>query len=178
MDARHEQRVRWSLRHPPPLVVDRGLARTLAIMDAYFECVVFAYSDVPICAWESIRVARPDDIRDDEPAPTRPRVSNTFVSSPAGQAEWRGSRSSYVRALVRGAYDDVATAEVGNRNNVLARSAFQYGRAVGAGLLDETKADAALMEAAAVCGLPALEARLTIRRGLRAGAGHPLEVGK
>jgi hypothetical protein len=83
-----------------------------------------------------------------------------------------------VRALLRGAYDDTATAQPGNRNNVLARSAFRYGQVVGAGRLDELAASNALEEAADRCGLPRREAVMTIRAGLRRGARHPLEVGK
>jgi hypothetical protein len=83
---------------------------------------------------------------------------------------------SYVRALIKGAYHDVAFAEIGNRNNTLARSAFRYGQVVGAGLLGEATAIAALEEAATQCGLPYREAQSAIRSGLRAGARHPLAV--
>jgi hypothetical protein len=84
--------------------------------------------------------------------------------------------NAYVAALVEGCYSDVVNADHGIRNNILSRSSFRFGQCVGAGLLDETCAFAALEEAAERCDLPRREALSIIRAGLRAGARHPLET--
>jgi hypothetical protein len=156
--ARQAARAAYALRHPRPIVVDSDLAVALARFDADARAM-------PIIDWSTIPHAREDDPREDEPArtPVPPRPVQTL-------------RRPYVAALIEGAYDDVVHAEIGNRNNELARASFRYGQVVGADLLTEEHALAALEEAAARCGLQHREALSTIRSGLRAGAQHPLET--
>jgi hypothetical protein len=169
-------RVRYSLEHPPALIVDRELAESFALFDAYFDNVTFAITNQPIVDWNAISTTWPEDPRLDEPArsPEPQRVANRGTR-PHSRPRNGSPGIPYVAALLRGAYDDVAHAEPGNRNNELARSAFRYGQVVGAGHLDEASAIAALEEAAQMCGLPQREATSTIRLSLRAGARHPLE---
>jgi hypothetical protein len=158
-------RTRYALEHQAPLVVDWRLARDRAYLDAH---------DVHIIDWTAIPHASADDARWDEPHRARRR---------RGRRPPRGSSSGtkgarYVAALVAGEYDAVARAEVGTRNNVLARAAFRYGQAAATGLLDEADAVALLEQGARASGLPDRETRSTIRSGIRAGRARPLEVPK
>jgi hypothetical protein len=155
------QRTEYALRHPAPLVVNRGVAVVLARLDAHGHDVI---------DWNTIRPARPDDQRWDEPPPRteRPRGAGHVSRS-------RGAPVAYAHAVITRAYDDVALARDGERNIALNRAAYAYGRLVGADLLTELHATAALEDAAERCGLLVREARLTIRSGLRAGARRPLE---
>ncbi|GAA1858769.1 bifunctional DNA primase/polymerase [Pseudonocardia ailaonensis] len=86
-----------------------------------------------------------------------------------------GRRSAYVAAALRGELDNVLAARPGSghRNDTLNRAAFALGQLVGASLLPEGLATAALAEASAAIGLPAHEAHATIRSGLTAGARIP-----
>ncbi|WP_308258958.1 bifunctional DNA primase/polymerase [Pseudonocardia sp. H11422] len=86
-----------------------------------------------------------------------------------------GRRSRYVAAALRGELDAVLAAHPGSgrRNDTLNRAAFALGQLVGAGLLPEGLATAALAEASAAIGLPPREAHATIRSGLIAGSQRP-----
>jgi hypothetical protein len=165
---RQRRRVRYSLDHPAELIVDRRLARDRAYLDAH---------DVTIIDWNTIQHARAGDPRWDEPT----RTPVPVMSSIRRTRQYSGPTNRtigvrYLARLVEGEYDAVANANTGERNNVLARAAFRYGQCLGAGLIDEPRATAALEEAAARCGLPHREAVTTIRVGIRAGARHPLET--
>ena len=67
----------------------------------------------------------------------------------------------------------VATARPGTRNDTLNRAAFSLGQLVAAGLLPPLAVVTALSSAAQRAGLPAEEARRTIRSGMTAGARNP-----
>ena len=67
----------------------------------------------------------------------------------------------------------VATARPGTRNDTLNRAAFSLGQLVAAGLLPSLAVVTALSSAAQRAGLPAEEARRTIRSGMNAGARNP-----
>ena len=67
----------------------------------------------------------------------------------------------------------VAAARPGTRNDTLNRAAFSLGQLVAAGLLPPLAVVSALASAAERAGLPADEARRTIRSGLAAGARCP-----
>jgi hypothetical protein len=86
-----------------------------------------------------------------------------------------GRRSAYVAAALRAELGNVLAARPGSgqRNDTLNRAAFALGQLVGAGLLPDGLATAALAEASAAIGLPAGEAHATIRSGLTAGARTP-----
>lgn len=86
-----------------------------------------------------------------------------------------GRRSRYVAAALRGELDAVLAAQPGSgcRNDTLDRAAFALGQLVGASLLPEGLATAALAEASAAIGLPPREAHATIRSGLVAGIQRP-----
>jgi hypothetical protein len=66
----------------------------------------------------------------------------------------------------------VSQAVNGQRNAILNRRAFQIGRLIGAGLLDEREAVGALYGAARQVGLDHAETKATIRSGLMAGMRH------
>ncbi|GAA1860353.1 bifunctional DNA primase/polymerase [Pseudonocardia ailaonensis] len=86
-----------------------------------------------------------------------------------------GRRSAYVAAALRGELDKVLAAHPGSgqRNDTLNRASFALGQLVGAGMLPEGLATAALAEASAAIGLSAAEAHATIRSGLTAGSRTP-----
>lgn len=67
----------------------------------------------------------------------------------------------------------VATALPGTRNDTLNRAAFSLGQLVAAGLLPSLTVSTTLASAAERAGLPADEARRTIRSGMTAGARYP-----
>jgi hypothetical protein len=70
----------------------------------------------------------------------------------------------------------VICATSGSRNTTLNQAAFSVGRWLGAGLLHERDAAAALYGAARFAGLDDSEIRATLRSGLLAGAREPVEV--
>ncbi|MCE3552845.1 bifunctional DNA primase/polymerase [Pseudonocardia sp. RS11V-5] len=84
-----------------------------------------------------------------------------------------GRRSAYVAAALRGELGKVLAARPGCRNHTVNAAAFALGQLVGAGLLTEGLAVAALSEASAAIGLPPREADRTIRSGLSAGSRTP-----
>jgi hypothetical protein len=170
-------RTRSALANPRPLVRDRHLALAMSWLVAQFGDDITFEDGTLVCDWCAIPVARPDDVRGDEPA-TCVALSTQLDNGRQPRAcDLTSSRRSprYVAALLTGCYDDVVNAEAGERNNVLNAAAYRVGRAVATGLLDEMHAERALAEAAALCGLPQREAATTIRHGLRAGEQHPLE---
>jgi hypothetical protein len=67
----------------------------------------------------------------------------------------------------------VATARPGTRNDTLNRAAFSLGQLAAAGLLPPLAVATALASAAERAGLPAEEARRTIRSGMTAGSHCP-----
>ena len=79
------------------------------------------------------------------------------------------------RRLYRAAFA-VMDAQVGTRNDVLNRRAYQAGRMIGAGLLEEREAVDALYGAARDAGLDHAEIRETIRSGISSGRRVPMEV--
>jgi hypothetical protein len=85
-----------------------------------------------------------------------------------------GRRSTaYAMAALREETRLVATARQGTRNDTLNRAAFSLGQLAAAGLLPPLAVATALSGAAERAGLPAGEARRTIRSGMTAGAGKP-----
>ena len=84
-----------------------------------------------------------------------------------------GNRSPYALAALEGECDAIARAVPGSRNETLNRAAFFLGQLVGVGELDEAEVSDRLHAAARACGLPASEARATIRSGLGEGKTEP-----
>jgi len=86
----------------------------------------------------------------------------------------RGAQgTAYAMAALRDEARLVATARPGTRNDTLNRAAFSLGQLVAAGLLPPPDVATALADAAERAGLPAGEARRTIRSGMTAGARNP-----
>jgi hypothetical protein len=80
---------------------------------------------------------------------------------------------AYALAAFREETRRVAEARVGTRNDTLNRAAFSLGQLVAAGLIPPLPVMTGLASAAAQAGLPADEARRTIRSGMAAGARKP-----
>jgi hypothetical protein len=85
----------------------------------------------------------------------------------------RGQGRAYALAAFREETRRVAEARVGTRNDTLNRAAFSLGQLVAAGLIPPLPVMTGLADAAARAGLPADEARRTIRSGMAAGARKP-----
>lgn len=106
-------------------------------------------------------------------------IADLLRSNPpttAGQraAVRRGAHgSAYAMAALREETRLVATARPGTRNDTLNRAAFSLGQLVAAGLLPPLTVTTALASAAEHAGLPAGEARRTIRSGMTAGSHRP-----
>ena len=80
---------------------------------------------------------------------------------------------AYALAAFREETRRVAEAPVGTRNDTLNRAAFSLGQLVAAGLIPPLPVMTGLADAAARAGLPADEARRTIRSGMAAGVRKP-----
>jgi hypothetical protein len=80
---------------------------------------------------------------------------------------------AYALAALREETRRVASAQPGTRNDTLNRAAFSLGQLVAAGRLPPLPVMTSLADAAERCGLPADEARRTIRSGMAAGAKKP-----
>jgi hypothetical protein len=85
----------------------------------------------------------------------------------------RAQGRAYALAAFREETRRVADARVGTRNDTLNRAAFSLGQLVAAGLIPPLPVMTGLADAAARAGLPADEARRTIRSGMAAGARKP-----
>jgi hypothetical protein len=85
----------------------------------------------------------------------------------------RAQGRAYALAAFREETRRVAEAPVGTRNHTLNRAAFSLGQLVAAGLIPPLPVMTGLAGAAALAGLPADEARRTIRSGMAAGARKP-----
>jgi Bifunctional DNA primase/polymerase, N-terminal len=85
----------------------------------------------------------------------------------------RAQGRAYALAAFREETRRVAEARVGTRNDTLNRAAFSLGQLVAAGLIPPLPVMTGLADAAARAGLPADEARRTIRSGMAAGARKP-----
>jgi Bifunctional DNA primase/polymerase, N-terminal len=102
--------------------------------------------------------------------PITPAVVRSNVSLRTGDAD------AYAAAALAGEAQNVAQAPPGQRNHRLNLAAFRLGQLVGAGLLAETTATAALVTAALAAGPGERKIRSTVRRGLQAGKRHPRRV--
>jgi Bifunctional DNA primase/polymerase, N-terminal len=80
---------------------------------------------------------------------------------------------AYALAAFREETRRVAEARAGTRNDTLNRAAFSLGQLVAAGLIPPLPVMTGLADAAARAGLPADEARRTIRSGMAAGVRKP-----
>lgn len=81
--------------------------------------------------------------------------------------------SGYGKAALNRETARVAFAPEGQRNDTLNRAAFALGQLVAGGEIAETEAQARLLEAATLCGLPPSEAQATIRSGMESGKREP-----
>jgi len=83
---------------------------------------------------------------------------------------------AYASAALEREARAVAQAPTGQRNHRLNRAAFKLGQLVGAGLLGEATAAAALVAAGLAAGPGEQKIRSTVRRGLQAGIREPRRV--
>ncbi len=79
----------------------------------------------------------------------------------------------YAAAALEAELARVAAATVGTRNDTLNRAAYALGQLVGAGWLDRSTTEAALIATAAGAGLGRSESRPTVRSGMQAGILKP-----
>lgn len=99
------------------------------------------------------------------PPPEPPRPAKPVIATPDH------ARRSLARAI-----NKIAAAGPGQRNTTVNGQSFKVARWIGAGLLDEAEAVRALYAAALSIGLPAVEARNTIKSGCLAGYRQPIEL--
>jgi hypothetical protein len=112
------------------------------------------------------------------PVPLPPWIAGLLTDKPSARAALpfpRGGAqgAAYAMAALRDETRMVTAARPGTRNDTLNRAAFSLGQLVTAGLLPPLAVVSALASAAERAGLPADEARRTIRSGLAAGACCP-----
>lgn len=93
--------------------------------------------------------------------------------APRPPARPPADRRPYVTAALTGELKAVAGAQPGTRNQTLVRAAFALGQLIDPYGLDLRAVADALLDAAAAAGLPAREARATIRSGINAGRRAP-----
>jgi Bifunctional DNA primase/polymerase, N-terminal len=114
-----------------------------------------------------------------QPAPLPAWIAMLATREPGSSAGQRppapdGPRGApYALAALREETRLVAAARPGTRNDTLNRAAFSLGQLTIGGLLAPLTVTTALADAACRAGLPADEARRTIRSGMAAGAAHP-----
>lgn len=117
--------------------------------------------------------------RDDRtPVPLPVWIAGLLTERPPTGAAWPVPRggvrgTAYAMAALRDETRMVAAARPGTRNDTLNRAAFSLGQLAAAGLLPPLAVASALASAAERAGLPADEARRTIRSGMAAGARCP-----
>ena len=117
--------------------------------------------------------------RDDRaPVPLPPWIAGLLTDRPPVGASLPVPRggvrgTAYAMAALRDETRLVAAARPGTRNDTLNRAAFSLGQLAAAGLLPPLAVASALASAAERAGLPADEARRTIRSGMAAGARCP-----
>lgn len=104
--------------------------------------------------------------------PPKPAPSKTHLNGPYLNER---ERAAY-QAAFDAESDSVANAPQGERNVRLNAAAFNLGRYVSSGKMDENVVQDALYSAAMTCGLPEAEALRTIRSGLDSGKRDPKEI--
>lgn len=87
-----------------------------------------------------------------------------------------GATDRYVRKAIIDECEEVAATPEGDRNNRLNIAAFKLGTLVGAGALDRSTAEHALVAAASQAGLGGKESSKTIRSGIDAGTKKPRDL--
>jgi putative DNA primase/helicase len=110
-----------------------------------------------------------------------PTIDRTDATLPAAPPPTGTERlRKYVWAAIQGEHDRIAGTGEGARNDTLHRSAVRLGSLVGAGMLTEQDAYAALMAGvqASPQPLPEREADTTITRGLTFGIRNPRQLTK
>jgi hypothetical protein len=179
------QRTALALRHPTRITNPNAMREALADAFAGRPTIgalrrgLHEISEVDPFDWEAVRGRAGAEHASEVQRVLSPRRSSVV---PGGRQRGRArSRSTKPRSYGLAALDSecwrVADTPPGNRNNVLASSAFKIGQIVGAGLLDHAEPAANLLGAALDAGLPESEARGVIRSGLRKGARRPRSAG-
>lgn len=109
----------------------------------------------------------------DDPTPDEPRAVPTLAPSTDASGD---ALHAYAARALQEETDRVRAAPEGERNDTLNRAAHSLGKLVGASALDRAEVERELLAAATACGLPASEAKATIRSGLNAGASDPRDL--
>ncbi|HEX7022563.1 MAG TPA: hypothetical protein VF171_06885, partial [Trueperaceae bacterium] len=84
-----------------------------------------------------------------------------------------GRARRYALGALASEHDQLAGTPEGSRNATLNRAAYALGGYVARGVLLVEEVEMTLLAAAAQCGLPACEARRTLKSGLQAGLRAP-----
>jgi putative DNA primase/helicase len=106
-----------------------------------------------------------------------PSISQRAMGKAAPAQDVDAARRKYALAALDNAARDLASSPRGARNNDMNVAAFSIGRLVGAGILSQPIAEAALM--AATAGWDQIPVtRETMQRGLAAGIAEPFDVSK
>ena len=167
---RQRERTRYALEHPRPLVVDRELARDRALCDAH---------GVNVIDWSKIPVAKPDDARRRTARCSRPHWhsgtgpvvdSRHRAAQRPNESEWCPLRRGADRRRIRRR----RARDTGHEEQrARARRSGTAKPSRPAWSTRPTPSHSSNARRCA-CGLPDLEARSTIRSGIRAGRGAPV----
>jgi hypothetical protein len=96
------------------------------------------------------------------------------ANSPPSRVETLpAKRSRYGDAALASAAQRVSTAPGGKRNSTLNKEAFSMGRLVAGGVIERTRVESALLDAAARAGLGEAESRATFESGFGDGLQQP-----
>ncbi len=114
-------------------------------------------------------------------SPMPPWLVDLLTARPAAESQRQvllrsDHAAAYAAAAVESEAREVAQAPLGQRNHRLNQAAFRLGQLVGAGLLEERMAAAALVDAGLAAGPGERKIRSTVRRGLQAGMRHPRQI--
>jgi hypothetical protein len=85
-------------------------------------------------------------------------------------------QSNYVQKAARNILEELASAGKGGRNNALNKAAMALARFIPGGYLSSSEAESSLMSVASSMGLKQIEARSTIKQGMKAGMMSPAEL--
>ena len=127
------------------------------------------------CVVEAARLLEAYGCITEAPEPASAPVAGT-VGQPVTRASHNGNgHLAYAQKALLEEAQRVRFTTTG-RNDQLNASAFALGQLIGAGVLSEAEAEAALFDAAMSCGLGEAEAKATIRSGIRSGRAKPRQL--
>ncbi len=136
------------------------------------------FQPVPAPTWLYELILAKRDRKGDSPRTKNqvPGTTRTYSGSKTGPST---RERACACAALEGAAREVELAPPGGRNNTLNAVAYRLGRMIARGWLSRAEVEVRLLDAATVNGLVAEDGQLaveaTIRSGIKAGMGNPLE---